>query len=151
MGTTFVTIDETTGFWMRDSILELWLRLLALNIEESPDENYFGREIRNQWLLASKGHFVGHVPHDLHAFANNEIGQPIIRTAIDSLLLKLNNAPGTLDGPTLDLLGIDGRFNGAIQTSRLIEIGDAFKKLLDGQILDTVHSTKFMPGSGLAT
>jgi hypothetical protein len=42
---------------MRDSILELWLRLLALHIEESREEEFIGRKIRDSWLLASRGYF----------------------------------------------------------------------------------------------
>lgn len=33
MGSTLVYIGER-GFWMRDGILELWLRFLALHIED---------------------------------------------------------------------------------------------------------------------
>ncbi len=151
MGTTFVTIDDTNGFWMRDGILELWLRLLALNIEESPDEDFLGRTIRDQWLLASKGYFGGHVPHDLETFANTEHGQHIIRDAIASLMYKLKNAPQQLDGPTLDLLGIDGTFVDPFETCRLIEVGDAFVELMNGKITSDATSTEFMPGSRLAT
>ena len=151
MGTTFVTIDETTGFWMRDGILELWLRLLALQIEESPDEEFLGRKIRDQWLLASRGYFGGHVPHDFETYANTEDGQQLIRNAIESLMAKLKKAPEELDGPTLDLLGIEGTFRDPFETSRLIEVGEAFVRLLDGQITDTATSTEFMPGSRLAT
>jgi hypothetical protein len=41
MGTSFVEIGEK-GFWMQDSILELWLRLLALHIAD-PDEASVGQ------------------------------------------------------------------------------------------------------------
>jgi hypothetical protein len=39
MGTTFVTLSHETsgkepGIWMRDGILELWLRLLALHLPD---------------------------------------------------------------------------------------------------------------------
>jgi len=136
---------------MRDRILELWLRLLALHIEESPDEDFLGRRIRDQWLLASKGYFAGHVPHDLELFASDENGQRIIRNAIESLMHKLKQAPETLDGPTLDLLGIEDTFRDPFKTCRLIEVGHAFLRLLDGQITDTAASTEFAPGSRLAT
>jgi hypothetical protein len=43
MGTTFVTIREGNtgdepGFWMRDHMLELWLRLLALHLPEPTNQ-----------------------------------------------------------------------------------------------------------------
>jgi hypothetical protein len=33
VGTTFVGIGGR-GFWLRDSLLELWLRFLALHVED---------------------------------------------------------------------------------------------------------------------
>ncbi len=151
MGTTFVTIDDTTGFWMRDGLLELWLRLLALHIEESPNDDFCGRKIRDQWLLASKGYFGGCVPHDLDAFASPQDGQQVIRNSIASLMSKLQKAPETLNGPTLDLLGMESIFTTPLETRRLIEIGEAFVALLEGKITYTAESTEFMPGSQIAT
>ena len=59
MGTSFVTITDSNtgdeaGFWMRDEMLELWLRLLSLHLPEPNDagENVDTPEIRNKWLLA---------------------------------------------------------------------------------------------------
>lgn len=147
MGTTFVTLDDTTGFWMRDGILELWLRLLALHIEESPNDDFLGRKIRDQWLLASRGYFNGHVPHDLETYANSNDGQQIIRKAIQLLMIKLKQISENLDGPTLGLLGIEGTILNSIETYRLIEVGDAFIRLMDGKIDYDVTSTEFMPGS----
>lgn len=52
MGTSFVSINDK-GFWMQDSVLELWLRLLALHIKDpSKDEEVVVRRIRDNWLLA---------------------------------------------------------------------------------------------------
>jgi len=50
MGTTFVTlsreVSETTpGFWMRDGMLELWLRLLSLHLPEPTNKGEFGATI----------------------------------------------------------------------------------------------------------
>ena len=59
MGTSYVEVEES-GFWMRDSILELWLRLAALHIKEQPHESALEaktREIRNQWLFCVEGVF----------------------------------------------------------------------------------------------
>ncbi|TWT36854.1 hypothetical protein KOR34_17990 [Posidoniimonas corsicana] len=148
MGTTFVTIDQSSGFWMQDSVLELWLRLLALNVEESPDDESIGRRIRDQWLLASKGFFGGHVPHGLESFASTEDGRWVIRVAIESLMSRLRDAPRELNGPTLDLLGVDGAsFVDPIETRRLVEVGNAFLQLMDGKITSDASSTEFMPGS----
>ena len=45
--------------------------------------------------------------HDLKTYANSEEGYQIIRAAIQSLIDKLKQASEILDGPTLDLLGME--------------------------------------------
>jgi hypothetical protein len=126
MGTTFVSLNDISsageiGFWMRDSILELWLRLLALHIPEPPNQNSVAYKIRNQWLLASRGYFGGHVPHDLHNAISTSNGRETVHIAIDSLMSSLATAPTELNGATLNLLGIEGHFQNEFPTQRLID------------------------------
>ncbi|MFN3160969.1 MAG: hypothetical protein ACE37I_16755 [Rubinisphaera brasiliensis] len=152
MGTTFVSMTESTsegeiGFWMRDSILELWLRLLALHIPEPTSDLEMVYKIRNSWLLASRGCFQGCVPHDLSQATATPVGLQVVKEAISSLMDALADAPALLNGPTLNLLGIDGAFHGEFETARLIEVGRAFEDLLAGKLTCTVESTDWMPGS----
>ena len=63
MGSTFVSVGEC-GFWLRDSLLELWLRLASLHIEDPQESGGVAAKIRDQWLLASRGCFNGCVPID---------------------------------------------------------------------------------------
>ncbi len=155
MGTTFVTADGEHGFWMRDSILELWLRLLALHIpepttEDSETVDRASRQIRDKWLLASKGYFIGCVPTGLQdAFKSSE-RRAIVRSAIDSLRAALVKMPPTLDKNVLNLLGFDPRgliWMQNFEACRLIDTADAFLELLEGKVLDTASSTARMPGS----
>jgi hypothetical protein len=143
MGSSFVTIDGTTGFWMRDPTLELWLRLLALHVPTQTSS--VGCSIRDKWLLASEFSFIGCVPHGLEEAASTEHGRRIVRAAVESLLTQLRDAPAILDGGTLSLLGFDCGY-GDIETALLTEVGQAFLDLLDGKIRCTAESTKFMPG-----
>lgn len=88
MGTTFVSLSDKTsknevGFWMRDAVLELWLRLLTLHIPEPTTEHETSYRIRNQWLLASRGYFGGHVPHDLHDAVSTPEGRKVVMDAIE--------------------------------------------------------------------
>ena len=152
MGTTFVSLSDTPsngeiGFWMRDAVLELWLRLLALHIPEPTTDDETSYRIRNQWLLASRYHFGGCVPHCLDSAISTPGGRAIVLAAIDSLMDRLAKAPPSLNGPTLDLLGCDGTCQDSFETRRLIDVGNAFKDLLAGRITCTVESTDFMPGS----
>jgi hypothetical protein len=104
MGTSFVEIDEK-GFWMQDSVLELWLRLLALHIDD-PVEGSIGREIRDRWLLASRGYFVGCIPIALDKAVEAEEGKKIVSSAIDSLMIALENGPDKLNCATLEPAGV---------------------------------------------
>lgn len=154
MGTTFVTLSREVsgnepGFWMRDGMLEIWLRLLALHMPEPTDggEHQATLEIRNQWLLASRGYFVGCVPHGMEEACATPEGRAVIRSGINSLLAALQKGSTALDAGTLDLLGIEGIQFAPIERRWLQEIGQAFIDLLDGKITCTASSTDVMPGS----
>jgi hypothetical protein len=154
MGTTFVTLsNEVTGmepgFWMRDGMLELWLRLLALHLPEPTDEGkfYATTAIRNRWLLASRGYFGGCVPHGMEEACSTSEGRTVVRMAIESLLSELQRASTPLDASTLDLLGVEGIQVASIERRWLKEIAHAFIDLLDGKITCTAASTEVMPGS----
>ena len=145
MGTSFVKINEC-GFWMLDSVLELWLRLLALHIEDPMEPGSVASKIRDQWLLASRGSYNGCIPICLDEDIATEDGKQIVRAAILSLLKALVQSPLTLGKDTLNLLGIDGNIGRDIETMRLIEVGRAFLELIDGKITSTARDTSFMPG-----
>lgn len=155
MGTTFVTLSREAsgkepGFWMRDGMLELWLRLLALHLPEPTDNGEYQAtlKIRNQWLLASRGYFNGCVPHGMEDACATQEGRAVVRMAIDSLLAALQQARTPLDADMLNLLGIEGgQFTVPIERKWLQEIGHAFLDLLDGKIRCVPSSTEIMPGS----
>ncbi len=155
MGTSFVTIRERTegsarGFWMSDSVLELWLRLLSLHLPEPNDlgENQATLEIRNRWLLASRGYFTGCVPHDMWFACSTAEGSSAVRSAIESLMESLSLSDVPLDSDTLNLLGIEGgTFTGETERQVLRDVGFAFLDLIDGKIHGTAASVDVMPGS----
>jgi hypothetical protein len=146
MGTTFVRIGER-GFWMRDSILELWLRFLALHVEDPVESGTATAKIRDKWLLASRGFFGGCVPDGLQDAVSTAAGAALVRTAIHSLLQALAAAPEYLNKDVLNLMGFSGWFSRDIETHRLVEVGRAFLDLLDGKITAGPSDSSFMPGS----
>ena len=151
MGTSFVEIGGK-GFWMRDTVLELWLRLLALHVEDPSDDSPLARRIRDSWLLASRGYFGGCIPDDLEEFVSTPEGRSIVLRAIDSLKTALENGPELLDHDTLNLLGFDGvRYGSGFESARLIQVATAFVGLIEGRVDCDVTSTAFMPGSCVAT
>jgi hypothetical protein len=147
MGTTFVSTDGG-GFWMSDSILEIWLRLLALHIEEPVESGGAATKIRDQWLLASRGYFNGCIPHGLEEAVVTEEGTALVRAAVQALLKALKAAPSHLSKDVFNVMGFTSTtFTIDIETRRLLEVGHAFLDLLDGKIKAGPDDATFMPGS----
>ena len=146
MGTSFVSVGET-GFWMRDSMLELWLRLLALHLEDPADGSSPCDPIRSEWLLASRGYFNGCVPLDLASNVSTDAGRKLVLDAIASLRKSLKDAPPTLDCHVLNLLGMSGSFEANPETWRLLDVADAFVDLIEDRITTTAATSEWMPGS----
>jgi hypothetical protein len=173
MGSTHVALrmpDEgedpfqVPGFWMKDDMLELWLRLLALHVEEprdydsDPDHGEtetgrIARKIRDDWLYASRHYFPGCVPHSLEDATATEQGRTIVREAVISLNRALERTT-SLSAETLNLLGFDdwfgedeGSWRADVAAPRLRAVGQAFLDLLDGKIEGANHDCAFMPGT----
>jgi len=152
MGTSFVNTGDN-GFWINDSLLELWLRLLSLHIEEPgdqdpADEKLLKTEIRNNWLLQSRGYFTGSVSVELDNYIKSSTGIKIVKDAISSLMEALSQSPDKLSKGVINLLGIDGSYQHDIETWRLVEVGRAFIDLIDGKIHSKSNNSDFMPGCG---
>ncbi len=146
VGTTFVNISGR-GFWMLDSVLELWLRLLALHVDDPVESGTVATKIRDQWLLASRGIFTGCVPDGLEEAGSTEEGLALVQAAIHSLLQALEEAPGHLNKDVFNLMGFsNGTFTRDLETWRLVEVGNAFLALLDGNITAGPSDSSFMPG-----
>lgn len=147
MGTTFVSI-RGRGFWMRDSVLEVWLRLLALHVEDPVESGSLATKIRDQWLLASRGYCTGCVPEGLEDAVATPDGSALVRAAVRSLLEALKVAPRHLGKGVFNLMGMSGTFVRDIETWRLVEVGQAYLDLLDGKIGSGPSDSSFMPGCG---
>jgi hypothetical protein len=163
MGSTFVTLGRdvngavdaanAVGFWMRDGILEVWLRFLALHIEEPlPDDEtqrMLVQNIRDKWLLASRICFMGCVPHGLEDATSTELGMKTVRAAVCSLSGALSKSPKTLSGGVLNLMGFSDGWPPDLdfETERLQDVARAFLALLDGHIASTAADVSYMPGS----
>lgn len=150
MGTTFVGLGEPRrGFWVSDSLLEVWLRFLALHVEDPAESGSTATRIRDQWLLASRGFFTGCVPEGLAEAVSTPEGASLVRSASHSLLDALGAAPPHLNKDVLNLMGFAGGvFTADVETWRLIELGQAYLALLDGTITAGPGDTSYMPGCG---
>ena len=149
MGRTFVSTTrgaDSPGFWMRDGDLELWLRLLALHIEEPAGPDSVAAAIRNQFLFASRWPIPGCVLHGMADVTAMQEGTKVVRAAIDSLMAALAVAPDRLSKDVFNLMGFSGTFGRDFERRQLTEIGRAFLDLLDGKITSGPEDTSFWPG-----
>ncbi len=145
MGSTFVSVGDR-GFWLRDSLLELWLRFASLHIEDPREPGGEAATIRDQWLLASRGCFNGCVPIAIGDDIATPEGRRLVHDAIISLQHSLKLGPPMISADALNLLGLQGTFEDDVETGRLIEVGQAFLDLVDGKITTTAGDNAQMPG-----
>jgi hypothetical protein len=145
MGSSFVQIGGN-GFWMRDAMLELWLRLAALHLEDQVDDHSTVHTIRNEWLLASRGFFGGAVPFHLAENIATPDGRKAVVDAINSLQNELKNNLTDLQPSVLNLLGIAGKFMGHVESAQLAEVGKSMLALIDGQRFGSAADSSFEPG-----
>lgn len=148
MGSSFVSIDRR-GFWSRDSMLELFLRMLALHIEDPVEATDPAAIIRNNMLLQSRGYFGGSVHAGLGDAVQLPGGAELVRNAIEALDKALSNL-NALDAGILNSLGFSGEFTQSVETWRLREMGRAWLALMDGRITLGPGDSYPMPGCGPA-
>jgi len=154
MSSTYVTVSGREGFWARDGLLEIWLRLAALHLPDPGPElgetnSAEVRRLREQWLLASRGWWTGMVPHDFEALQDNAVAMELAKAAARSLDRALHDAtPAALPAAALNLLGWGSGVSYAedLEVWRLVELTQAIQQLFDGQ-LDAQWRTR-TPGSG---
>jgi len=146
MGTTFLRLGDC-GFWMNNGVLEIWLRLLALHLEDPVESGSHLTKIRDLWLFASRGLCKGCVPVGLKEAVSTEEGNTIVRSVIHSLLKALKEAPPLLSKDMFNLMGFGGcGFPEDLEARRFIDVRHAFLDLLDGKITAGPSDTTFMPG-----
>ncbi|MCI5078345.1 hypothetical protein [Oricola sp.] len=144
MGTSFVGIDEK-GFWMRDGLLCMWLRLVAVQIRCGANGDDPLTRLRNEWMYQSQIELNGLVSVDLETIAGNDVAEDELCDAIRRVMTCMRALGAEISVETQNLLGVHG-WSVPVKTSRFIEIGEAFLDLIHGRITSTAHNTDFMPG-----
>jgi hypothetical protein len=135
------------GFWMEDALLELWLRLMALHVREPGPKADEALAVRNQWLLASRLHFNGCVPHALEAATATPEGLSLVKKAILSLSHALSHVEEPLHFQTLNLPGFEDAWSRDVEIDDLRDVASAFIDLVNLRIRSTAATRKKMPGS----
>ena len=150
MGSSFVSFDGEHGFWSADRWLELYLRLLLLHLEDSPDRRSPCHAIREQWHVASSGACGGWVPVFVDEVKLSLEGVRLMLNAIASLSRGLEQVPPTLDKRVIRLLWddqYDRPWPDEVETRGLVEISEALVKLIKGEMASTAADEVYVPVS----
>jgi hypothetical protein len=84
---------------------------------------------------------------DLEEHTNTAEGKAVVLAAIESLLEALRAGPPALDKGVLNVLGMSGEFALNFESARLIDVGESFAALIQGQVFGGPGSDSPMPGN----
>jgi hypothetical protein len=134
------------GFWSRDVQLELWLRLLALNL---PDALVPGwqKDLQHEWFFWSSGRCNGFVSAQLDTLSDDpEKVVTVLRTSRKTLDL-ISACGECIPSTFLNLLGASGRFEQAFSTRLIVDVGEQFIALLENKDSELCEGGKASPAT----
>lgn len=137
MGSSFVSVDRKHGFWTADSLHELWIFLLALQIDPEFEPNSMEARIRDDWMSAAKIGVGGCVwDHTDEFFADPE-GRRIIWAATNELIRQIEASPEQISSDFLNLCGFSLPWFGPLPKRWFVAFSAAWCDLLNGKITTT--------------
>jgi len=142
MGTSFTTF-QGKGFWANDGILEVWLYLLASEINSILDVPDWLAQAQDEWLMMAQIGLTG----SIHANLDGLLTTPQKKEQVIKLAQQTTTsleAYGPLLSPemlnAMDIGGTGSYFTRDVETDLFLQIGRAFVSLLKGE-LSTDSST----------
>jgi hypothetical protein len=137
MGTSF-TEFRGHGFWSRDAALELWLDLMAREVEALADPPEWLRKARNDWYLhATAGWNSGWVSACLDEHLPSQDRIEVVLELAERVLARLRGQGSVLSADWLNSRGLGGPgsyFERDVPTDAFIPVGEAFIRLLRGEV-----------------
>jgi hypothetical protein len=144
MGSSFIDFNGS-GFWARDTHIDLWLYLLVQEIDELESIPDWLSGARDHWQEQATLALVGCVHPQLDDYLVSQDRVDFVMTLSESILKLLGGMGEYLSGEHLNSLGVGG---GGYQPSTDFEVenftrvGQKFIELLRGE-LKTESSTVF--------
>ena len=144
MGNSYVSFQDR-NFRSRDTLLELWLRLLALNL---PDEQYkkesWIHDLRDEWLYQASGMWNGVISPQLDEFCTTQERIDVVLASSDRTIERLKECGETIGARELGLLGL-GRFDTDYPIYYFEQMHERFQALLTGKPLPPTPKVIPMP------
>jgi hypothetical protein len=136
VGTSF-TRYRGTGFWSRDASLELWLYLLAQEVRHLDSPPEWLRAAAEDWHLQATLGMVGCVSAGLDQHAPTPERVALVLQLAERALAGLRGREEVLPAVWLNSLGLGGpgaTFTRDVSTEMFTRVGEAFIRLLRGEI-----------------
>lgn len=136
MGTSFVSF-QNHGFWTRDASLELWLRLLAAEVERLEEAPGWLRTAAEDWKTQATAGMTGCVAANLDECASTPDRIVLLLALSESALESLRARGSVLSMAWLNSLGLGGPgsyFAADVPAEVFVRTGETFIELLRGQL-----------------
>jgi hypothetical protein len=135
MSTSFVGL-EGKGFWSRDYPLEIWLALLADEIDETGSVASWLRDASQHWRTQATAGMTGCVSPRLSQFAASQEQRSLLLPLVSSAADRLK-AQTTISAQWLRDRGIGGPGSqplGDVPVDVILDVANKFFQLLKGEI-----------------
>jgi len=129
MGSSF-TEFRGKGFWSRDGLLEAWLRVLSLHMDDDAHKPGWQHDLRDKWLLDSAGFCSGFISASLDDFLSDNDRIAAILRASERSIQSLRGFGAYVPAPFLSGLGLSGPIAADLPIERFELIRGCFTALL---------------------
>lgn len=146
MGSSF-TEFRGNGFWSRDFLLEVWLRVLSLHLDDDVHLPGWQHDLRDKWLLASAGFFSGCIYPALDEFLTDSDRIAAILRASDRSIKSLRAFGDYVPAAFLNALGIKGIFTSDQPIEYYELIANRFNALLRGELTTDASTSPVLPAT----
>jgi hypothetical protein len=147
MGSSFTQFRDK-GFWSRDGLLEVWLRIMCLHMEGEAHSPGWQHNLRDTWLLASAGYFNGCVSASLDEFVTDDERVSVILRVSQRSIQSLRAFGAFVPAPFLNALSIDGtEFTADWPIEWFERIADRFTLLLRGELTTDASTSPTLPAT----
>jgi len=146
MGSSF-TEFRGRGFWSQDPLLEAWLRILSLHLDDEVHKPGWHHDLRDKWLLVSAGYFNGCISPSLDNFLTDEQRVKAILGASKRCIERLRVFGDFVPATFLNSLGFKESFGGDLPIEWFNLIFDRFTSLLKGELSTDASTSPVLPAS----
>jgi hypothetical protein len=135
------------GFWSTDTLLEVWLRVLSLQMEEDVAEPRWQHELRDTWLLYSNGRFMGCIAPCLDQYLTDADRIAKVLQASDHCIRALRDFGDYVPAEFLRTLGIQQLFTADLPIEWFELIACRFSALLRGELATDATTSPTLPAT----